>query len=121
MKLGFRTVRAYQYKEMFQALWSYESPTWARKFLHTWCRQVMRSRIEPLKTFARTMREHEDLIMNYFAAKKQFSSGVVEGLNRRINLITRKSYGFRSEEIRKTALFHALGQLPEPQFTHRFC
>lgn len=121
VKLGFRTVRAYQYKEMFQALWSYNSPTWARKFLQTWCRQVMRSRIEPMKTFARTMREHENLIMNYFQAKKQFSSGVVEGLNRKINLITRKSYGFRSEEIRKTALFHALGRLPEPEFTHRFC
>lgn len=121
VKLGFRTVRAYQYKEMFQALWTYNSPIWARKFLQAWCRQVMRSRIEPLKKFARMMRCHEDLIMNYFEAKKQFSSGVVEGLNRKINLITRKSYGFRSEEIRKTALFHALGRLPEPDLTHGFC
>lgn len=121
VKLGFRTVRAYQYKEMFQALWTYNHPAWARKFLQAWCRQVMRSRIGPLKTFARSMRRHENLIMNYFEARKQFSSGVVEGLNRRINLITRKSYGFRSDEIRKTALFHALGRLPEPQFTHRFC
>ena len=27
--------------------------------------------------------QHEDLIMNYFEVKKQFSSGVVEGLNRK--------------------------------------
>jgi len=61
------------------------------------------------------------LILNYFVAKKQFSSGVVEGMNRKINLITRKSYGFRSEEVRKIALFHTLGQLPEPELAHQFC
>jgi transposase len=119
--LGLKTVRAYQLKEMFQALWSYESPAWARRFLRAWCTRALRSGLVPIKRFARTIRQHEDLLMNYFVAQKQFSSGVVEGLNRKINLITRKSYGFRSEEIRKTALFHVLGRLPEPEVTHQFC
>jgi hypothetical protein len=35
-------------------------------------------------------------------------------------LVTRKAYGFRSYEVLKIALFHTLGQLPEPQVTHRF-
>src|ERR1035437_6448870 len=30
-------------------LWNYESTAWAAKFLDEWCRQVMRSRIEPMK------------------------------------------------------------------------
>jgi transposase len=118
--LGLKTMRAYQLKELFQGLWAYESPAWARKFLHAWCNRAMRSRIGPLKRFARTMRKHEPLVVNYFEAKKQFSSGVVEGLNRKINLITRKSYGFRSEEIRNIMLFHTLGQLPEPARAHDF-
>jgi transposase len=41
----------------------------------------MRSRIEPMKKFARTLREHRQLLLNYFKARKEFSSGVVEGLN----------------------------------------
>ena len=47
--------------------------------------------------------------------------GIVEGLNRKINLVTRKAYGFRSYEVLKIALFHTMGGLPEPEFTHRFC
>ena len=54
----------------FQQLWEYCSPTWAGKFLDQWCAQVMRSRIEPMKKFARTVRKHRELLLNYFRAKK---------------------------------------------------
>ena len=54
-------------------------------------------------------------------AKKAFSSGIVEGLNRKINLVTRKAYGYRSYDVLKIALFHTLGDLPEPELTHSFC
>jgi transposase len=51
-----KTVRAYLLKEAFQQLWDYNSPRWAGKFLDQWCRQVMRSRIDPMKKIARSMR-----------------------------------------------------------------
>jgi hypothetical protein len=35
----------------------------------------MRSRIEPMKKIARTLRSHRALILNYFRARKQLSSG----------------------------------------------
>jgi hypothetical protein len=63
---------------------------------------------------------HRPLILNYFRAKKQFNSGIVEGLNRKINLTIRKSFGFRTLKIAKVCLYHQLGELPEPQFTHKF-
>src|SRR5213075_1482104 len=49
LRYNLKTVRAYLLKEAFQQLWDYDSPTWAGKFLDDWCRQVMRSRIEPMK------------------------------------------------------------------------
>ncbi|NKB24931.1 MAG: hypothetical protein GKR87_11250 [Kiritimatiellae bacterium] len=52
--------------------------------------------------------------------KKVFSSGTVEGFNRKINLVTRKSYGFKSFDVLKIALFNTMGQLPEPEMAHRF-
>lgn len=52
--------------------------------------------------------------------KRAYSSGVVEGLNRKVNLVTRRAFGFRSYESLKIALFHTMGELPEPKLTHRF-
>ena len=120
LSYNLRTVRAYLLKEDFQQFWEYTSPTWAGKFLDQWCRQTMYSRIEPMKQVARTLRSHRELILNWFKAKKRFSSGIVEGLNNKAKLTMRKSYGFRSPEILEMALYHALGKLPEPELAHEF-
>ncbi len=119
-KRQLKTVRAWLWKEKFQLFWEYTSAYWARRYLKRWQRGAMRSRLEQLKKFVKTLRRHEELIMNWFKAKKLYSSGAVEGMNRKINLVTRKSYGFRSFEVLKLALFHTLGHLPEPKVTHRF-
>lgn len=116
-----KSVRAYQLKESFQFFWSYTSPYWAQWYLEKWCARAMRSRLEPIKAFVGTIRRHQPLIMNWFKAKKAYSSGVVEGLNRKINLVTRKAFGFRSYDVLEIALFHTMGDLPEPELTHRFC
>jgi len=120
VRYNLRSVRAYLLKEDFQQLWNYQSTAWAGKFLNEWCRQVMRSRIEPLKRVARTLRAHRELILNYFRARKEFSSGVIEGLNNKVKVTMRKSYGFRTFRVTELALYHSLGKLPEPELTHRF-
>lgn len=120
LRYNLKTVRAYLLKEHFQQFWDYDSPTWAGKFLDDWCKQVMRSQIEPMKKVAKTLRAHRELILNYFRARKQFSSGVVEGLNNKAKVTMRKSYGFRTFRITELALYHTLGKLPEPEISHRF-
>jgi transposase len=120
VRYNLQSVRAYLLKEDFQQLWNYESTAWAAKFLDHWCRQVMRSRIEPMKKVARTLRTHRELILNYFRARKEFSSGVIEGLNNKAKVTMRKSYGFRTFRVTELALYHSLGKLPEPELTHRF-
>jgi transposase len=121
LRYNLRTVRAYLQREEFQRLWEYTSPAWAGKFLDEWASRVMRSRLEPMKKIARTIRTHRSLMLNWFRARGLVSSGAVEGLNTKVKLVTRKSYGFRSPEIAKLALLHNLGDLPEPKHTHRFC
>jgi transposase len=81
----------------------------------------MRSRLEPIKKVARMLRAHEDLLMNWFRAKGEISSGPVEGLNNKIRVVTRRSFGFRTYKAMEMALFHTLGRLPEPESTHKFC
>lgn len=121
VKYNLRTVRAYLLREEFQRLWEYKSPAWAAKFLDEWTGRVMRSRLEPMKKIAKTIRTHRPLILNWFRARGEVSSGAVEGLNNKVKLVTRKSYGFRTGRVVKLALFHNLGHLPEPNHTHRFC
>ena len=120
LRYNLKTVRAYLLKEAFQQLWDYNSPAWAGKFLDDWCRQVMRSRIEPMKNIARSLRQHRELILNYFRAQKLLSSGVVEGLNNKAKVTMRKSYGFRTFRCLELALYHSLGKLPEPESTYEF-
>ena len=121
LQYDLKSVRAYLLKESFQGFWQYSSPYWAERFLRLWCARAMRSKLEPMKKFVKTVRRHQHLMMNWFKAKKAFSSGIVEGLNRKINLVTRKAYGYRSYDVLKIALFHTLGDLPEPELTHSFC
>jgi transposase len=120
LKYNLRSVRAHLLREDFQRFWEYVSPGWAGKFLDQWCIRTMRSKLEPMKKVARTLRNHRELILNWFAAKGTISAGIVEGFNNKVKLTTRKSYGFRTYEAIETALYHNLGALPEPEFTHRF-
>ncbi len=115
------TGRAWELKETFDHFWKYKSVLWAQAFLDYWCLRAVRSRLEPMMKVARMLRAHEDLILNWFRAKGEISSGAVEGLNNKIRVVTRRSYGFRTYEAIELALYHTLGRLPEPETTHSFC
>ena len=120
LKYNLRSMRAYLLKEEFQLLWTYTFVAWAAKFSDRWTTKVMRSKLEPLKKEAKTIRKHKPLILNWFRAKKQLSSGIVEGLNNKAKITMRKSYGFRLYKSIEIALYHSLGKLPERPLTHRF-
>ena len=82
---------------------------------------LLRSKIEPMKKVARMLKKHRSLLLNWFRAKGQFSSGVVEGFNTKAKLTTRKAYGFRTYHGAEIAWYHTLGALPVPESAHRFC
>ena len=122
VRINLRSVRAYLLKEQFGTFWTYVSPHWAGRFLDRWTTQAMRSKLPPFKTFATTLRKHRALLLNWFRARGCFAHGATEGFNNKARITTRKAYGFRSYEHAETALYHAMGNLPEPPWlTHRFC
>jgi transposase len=120
LQYNLQSVRSHLLREDFQRFWEYRSPGWAVKFLDEWCIRTMRSKIEPMKKIVGTLREHRGLILNWFRAKGTVSAGSVEGLNNKAKLTIRKAYGFRTYEAIEIALYHTLGDLPEPNFTHEF-
>jgi len=80
----------------------------------------MRSKLEPMKKVAKTIRSHKTLIMNWFEAKNAISLGAVEGQNNKAKVVIRKSYGFRKSEVLKISLYHKLGKLPIPELAHKY-
>ena len=108
-------------KEDFQQFWGYKSPAWAGKFLDAWCTRTMRSKIKPMKKVAKMLTAHRPLLLNWFRAKNTIVLGCVEGFNNKAKVVTKRSYGFRTYDGLKIALYHGLGDLPTPKATHRFC
>lgn len=120
LQYNLQSIRSHLMREDFQQFWEYFYPACAAKFLDEWCTRTMRSKIEPMKKVAQTLRRHRELILNWFRAEGALSSGIVEGFNNKAKLTMRKAYGFRTEKAIEIALYHQLGDLPEPEFAHRF-
>jgi transposase len=49
-----------------------------------------------------------------------FPAASWKGLNNKAKVTMRKSYGFRTFRCLELALYHSLGNLPEPESTHDF-
>lgn len=120
LQYNLQSVRSRLMREDFQRFWEYSYPACAARFLDEWCTRTMRSKVEPMKKVAQTLRRHRELILNWFRADGAISAGIVEGLNNKAKLALRKAYGFRTAEAIEIALYHQLGSLPEPDFTHEF-
>jgi hypothetical protein len=56
-----------------------------------------------------------------FQAQCEISSGAVEGRNNKANVGTRTAYGFRTFHVARLTLFHTLGDLSDPEMSHRCC
>jgi len=119
--INLKSVRAYLLKEDFQHFWRYKTAGWAARFLDDWCKRTMRSRLVPMKKVAQMLRTHRELLLNWFRAKSLVALGAVEGLNNKAKVTSRKAYGFKSFDVMKIALYHTLGDLPEPKANHKFC
>ena len=120
LKTRLQTGRAYLFKESFRHFWSYHSPTWARNYLQAWVRRANRSRIAPIIKASKMIAKHEELLLNWIRARNEVFTGATEGLNNKARVVTKRSYGFRTFHGAELALYHTLGQLPEPTVTHKF-
>ena len=117
-RLNLRCNRAYLLKETFREFWEYKRKGWAKRFLKKWFWWATHSRLAPMRDFAWMLRRHEEDILNYFT--ERISNGAVEGMNNKAKVVSHRCYGFRTAKTYITALYHCLGNLPEPNLVHRF-
>jgi len=105
-------VRAWYLKEAFQLFWDYQQPWRAEQHLRKWMNSAVRSKLEPLKKFAKMLRSHLDGILPW--TEIRLSNGAVEGMNNKIKSISHRSFGFRTAENFIAAIYHCCARLPLP-------
>jgi transposase len=98
LKANKRLNVAYLLKESFGQLWSYQSEGWARRFFDNWKQGLKWQRLKPYEKFAEMIERHWAGIAAYSRPENKVSLGFVEGLNNKIRVIQRRSYGLRDEE-----------------------
>ena len=85
----------YLLKDDLKTLWDYRHPGYALRFWQQWYRRAIRSRIEPLKAFARRLRPYLPGILAH--CRWPLGTNLIEGINNRIKVIKRMAYGFRDD------------------------
>ena len=82
-------------KDDLKELWSYRHAGYAARAWRSWYRQAMRSRIAPLKRFARKLKPYLPGILGH--CRYPLDTSLLEGINNKIKVIKRMAYGFRDD------------------------
>ena len=100
-----KTARAWRLKELWRTFRRCLDVDDATAFFKKWYALAMRSKLEPIKKVARSLKAHLAGIVSIF--KHGFCNAVAEGVNSRIQLMVQKACGYRNRERLKTdILFH---------------
>ncbi len=91
-----RLATVYVLKDDLKSLWAYRYPNCAMQFFREWYARAIRSRIEPLKRFARQLRDKLDGVLAH--CKYPLHTSLLEGMNNKIKVIKRMAYGYRDED-----------------------
>jgi len=86
----------YVLKDDLKHLWDYVYEGAARRFWEQWYSRAIRSRIEPLKKFARRLKAYLPGILAH--CRWPLHTSLLEGINNKIKVIKRMAYGFRDDE-----------------------
>lgn len=87
---------AYVLKDDLKHLWTYRYAGAALRFWKDWYRRAIRSRIEPLKRFARRLKGRVSGILAH--CQWPLHTSLLEGINNRIKVMKRMAYGFRDHD-----------------------
>ena len=94
-KENLKTAKAYQLKQTFQDIYRLiKEPIAAAEALEKWLQWVDRSKLPPLRKFAKMVKRHKAGILRFFHTR--LTSGLMEGINSRVQEIKRRARGFRN-------------------------
>ena len=113
LRKGNRRIhRAWVLKDEFEQFWDYKAPWAAERFLKRWTTTALKSRLEPIRDFVKTVREHWHRIIPFIESR--ITNAIAEGLNRIIKIVKNRASGFRTLQAFTDMIFLAVGDVDLP-------
>lgn len=109
-----RTARAWLYREHLREILARKQIHVVSAMLRQWCTQVMRSKVAPMKTVARMIRQHFDGIVAWVQTRQ--TNGFLEALNGLFQAAKRKARGYTRLTTMRTVIFLIAGKLDFQKF-----
>ncbi len=100
-------------KDEFERFWDFGTGWAARRFLKQWTSTVMRSRLDPMKKFVKTLRKHQDSIVA-FIETDGLTNAISEGINRIVKIVKNRASGFRTLDAFSDLIFLTIGDVDIP-------
>ncbi|MEX2493663.1 MAG: ISL3 family transposase [Nitrospirales bacterium] len=104
-----RTARAWLYREHLREILARKQVHVVSAMLRQWCTHVLRSKVEPMKTVARMVRQHFEGIVAW--AHTRQTNGFLEALNGLFQAAKRKARGYTHFTTMRTVIFLIAGKL----------
>ena len=118
-KANRRIYRAWQLKDEFEQFWEYRAPWAAERFIRQWMTSALRSRLEPMRKFVNTLRQHYDGVLAFVGCR--LTNAIAEGLNRIVKIVKNRASGFRNLDAFTDMIFLTVGDIDIPaQIPARF-
>lgn len=114
LRKGNRRIhRAWVLKDEFERFWDYQSPWAAEKYLKRWMTTALKSRLEPIRSFVKTIRNHLDRILPFIGSR--ITNATAEGLNRIIKIIKNRASGFQNLQAFTDMIYLTVGDVDIPE------
>ena len=107
-----RIYRAWRLKDEFEQFWEYRAPWAAERFITRWMTSALRSRLDPLRKFVNTLRNHYAGVLAFVGSR--LTNAISEGLNRVIKIIKNRASGFRNLNAFTDMIFLTVGDVDIP-------
>lgn len=107
-----RIHRAWVLKDEFEQFWEYKAPWAAEKFLKRWITSALKSRLDPIRDFVKTVKKHMHRILPFIGSR--ITNAIAEGLNRVIKIVKNRASGFRSLPAFIDMIFLTVGDVDLP-------
>ena len=108
-----RIHRAWVLKDEFEHFWDFKARWAADRFIKRWTTTALKSRLEPIRRFVKTIREHMHRILPY--VETRMTNAIAEGLNRIIKIVKNRASGFRTLEAFTDLIFLTVGDVNIPE------
>lgn len=107
--IAIKTSRAWSIRQYAGTIWNYKTRYWAKRAWMKWYGWAIRSRLQPLKTAAKSIKKNLWGIVNAIVHKK--NNAGAEGINSQIKVLKVRARGFRNKARFKVAILFNFGGL----------